>query len=280
MSDASEPTRTFSRVSNLLWRGLRIALGTFILSSLGACALQEALIFPAPETQRYDILPPEFEEVSLTTSDGETLYAVYAPPRAGDLSLLMFHGNGMSATGLLPFGRVLSAEGYGVLLLEYRGYPKSTGRPSEDGLYLDADAGYAFLREADARVVAYGMSLGSGVAVDLAARVPVAGLILEAPFDSLTNVAAQRVPFLPVRLLLRHRFENLDKIGGVDAPILILHGEQDRVVPIENGRTLSEAAREAEFVTFENGTHNNLLSVGGLRDVLRFLEGLESTPLE
>jgi fermentation-respiration switch protein FrsA (DUF1100 family) len=215
-------------------------------------------------------------EVMLSTEDGLSLLSWYLPPRHGRPVIAYFHGNGghvgYRAQRLLRFAR----EGYGVLMPEYRGYGGNPGAPSETGFYADGRAALAFLdREAVAptRLLLYGESLGSGVAVELAVRHEIAGLILEAPFTSVAEVAQCHFPFVPAARLVTDRFDSLSRIGRVRAPILVLHGEGDRVVPVRYGRTLFNAAPEPKEGWFPpEAGHEDLARYGGLDVVVAFIE--------
>jgi fermentation-respiration switch protein FrsA (DUF1100 family) len=168
---------------------------------------------------------------------------------------------------------------HGVLMLQYRGYGGNPGIPTEIGLYADGAAALDFLAAEGIppnRLVLYGESLGSGVAVTLAAQREVAGLVLEAPFTSVAEVAQHHYSFMPASALVRDRFDSLAKIGGVRAPILILHGEQDRVVPIRFGRALFDAAPQPkEFWLSQEAGHGNLMRLGGFDAVFRFLDRID-----
>ena len=213
--------------------------------------------------------------VSLATADGLDLMSWYRPPSAGAPVILYCHGNGghvgCRADRLLRFAEA----GYGVLFLEYRGYGGNPGRPSEAGLYADAAAALAFLDAAGVppeRVVLYGESLGCAVAGRLAAQCRPAALVLECPFTSLVEIGRRRFPLIPVRLLLRDRFDLEAIIGKVRAPVLILHGECDGIVPVACGRALLAAVAEPKEGWFcPEGRHMDLAAHGGLEAALDFL---------
>jgi uncharacterized protein len=168
----------------------------------------------------------------------------------------------------------LTADGIGLVALSYRGYMGSTGSPTEDGLLYDAEAAYRFTtsRFPSSPVVLWGHSLGSGVAVALASRHQVAKVILEAPFSSTTDVAAGIFPFVPVRWLMHDQFRSDQRIDAVHAPLLIMHGARDWVVPIALGERLFALAHEPKrFVRFPDGGHDNLDEYGAIAEVQRFL---------
>lgn len=237
------------------------------------------LYFPAGEVGApadHDV--PEMAVVRYATADGLTLTGWYRPAADGRPTLAYFHGNGGHfGERAFKVRRYLDA-GCGVLLAEYRGYGGNPGRPSEQGLYADARAALAWLAGQGVpagHVVLYGESLGSGVAVQMATEQPVAGLVLEAAFTSITAIGARRYPFVPVHLLLRDRYDNLAKIGRITAPVLVVHGDRDETVPVSHGRRLFESApnrREAHFVT--GGGHADLADFGIADRVLAFLESV------
>lgn len=158
--------------------------------------------------------------------------------------------------------------GWGMVLFDYRGYGGSEGTPSEAGLYLDSRAVSQWLatrREIDpGKVIYYGQSLGCAVALELAAQHPPAGIILEAPFTRLRDLAAEHYPWLPISLLLRSRFDNLEKIRMVRCPILIVHGRHDEIVPFRQGQILFEASPEPKKFLELNAHHNDIFEDGGI----------------
>ena len=165
-------------------------------------------------------------------------------------------------------------DGFGVVAVSYRGFGGSTGSPSEAGLLLDADAAYAFCtdRYAAERIVVWGESLGTGVAVALASKHPVGRLILEAPLTSAAEVAWRSYPLIPIGLLMKDQFRSDARIGAVTVPTLVLHGELDRVVPIAFGERLYKAIRAPKrFVRFPDGEHEGLDGHGAIAAVRDFL---------
>lgn len=204
---------------------------------------------------------PEAEEVVLDTSDGEKVIAWHVAPRPGKAIVIYFHGNAEIVPWRAPRFRALTADGTGLLALSYRGYSSSTGTPTEEGLARDAEAAYAFVsaRYAADRIALWGHSLGSGVAVRLASERTIGKLVLEAPFSSVVDIAAARFWFVPVRLLLLDQFRSDQRIAKVTAPVLVLHGAHDRVIPITSGERLYDLIRAPRrFVRFPDGDHVNL----------------------
>jgi uncharacterized protein len=217
---------------------------------------------------------PQAQEVVLDTADGEKLIAWYVPPRAEEPVVIFFSGNADTLAGRAGrFGDIADA-GVGLLALSFRGYNGSTGHPTEDGLHRDAMAAYEFAaaRYSPDRIVLWGYSLGTGVAVPLAAQRPIAKLVLEAPFTSAVDVAASIYPFVPVRLLMKDQFHSDEQIQKVKAPILIVHGERDQMIPISFGERLFALAPEPKrLVRFPLGRHEDLEDYGVVGVVLRFL---------
>jgi uncharacterized protein len=204
---------------------------------------------------------PEAEEVVLDTADGERVIAWHLPPRGEKPVFLYFHGNGASLRWRVDRFRTLIADGSGLVALSYRGYGGSSGRPTEEGLVNDALAAYAFARARyqPARIVLWGESLGSGVAVALAAEHPVGHVVLESPFTSAADVGAGHYWFVPVRLLMKDQFRSDLRIGKVTAPVLVLHGDRDGVVPIALGERLYDLINAPKrFVRFPGAGHDGL----------------------
>lgn len=212
--------------------------------------------------------PPEaagvaMQVVPLATADGLTLASWYAPPAAADGPVVLhFHGNAGTIAHRTDKARHFMAAGLGVLLLEYRGFGGNPGSPSEDGLYADARAALQWLAGqgiGPERVVLYGESLGTGVAVHLAAETTPAAVILEAPYTSIPDVAALQYPFVPVQWLVLDRFDSLSKIGRVTAPLLLIHGEQDGLIPLALAKRLFNAANAPkQALLLPNAGHEGL----------------------
>jgi fermentation-respiration switch protein FrsA (DUF1100 family) len=221
----------------------------------------------------------EAEEVFLTTEDGVRIHAFFVPAPAATRAILYLHGNAGNASHRLPLAAVLADLGAHILLLDYRGYGRSEGRPDEAGVYADARAGLRHLALErgleEERVVLFGSSLGGAVAVDLAQDRNLAGVVLESTWSSLSDTAAK--VFGPIaRPLTRGRFDSLGKIPRLRSPLLFFHGDRDDIVPIELGRRLFDAAPEPKaFETLVGAGHNDTLVVGGgayLARLRRFLD--------
>jgi fermentation-respiration switch protein FrsA (DUF1100 family) len=187
------------------------------------------------------------QTVELATADGERLVAWYSKAKEGRPTILYFHGNGGEIGDRPRRFQFYQSKGFGVLYVSYRGYGGSTGSPSEAGLMADAGAAYDWLLAqgvAPKLIVLVGESLGSGVAVRLATERQTAAVALEAPYTSAVDIGAQAYWWLPVRLLMKDRFESIKHIASINAPLLVVHGDVDQIIPVEHGRRLFEAARE------------------------------------
>lgn len=227
---------------------------------------------------------PRAEETELATIDGEKLIAWVVPPREGKPVLLFFHGNAgnFANRGRQSRFRLLTEDGTGLFAVSYRGYGGSTGSPSEDGLALDARAAYAAAaaRFGADRLVGYGESLGTGVVLKLAAGAPLKAVILEAPYMSTASVAQLRYPYVPVGMLMKDQFRSDLVIGKVKAPLLILHGQRDSVIPFSQGEALFALANPPKrFISFPQGDHNDLRTHGSIPEVQRFLADLDANRL-
>lgn len=243
---------------------------------------QDSLLYPA-SAERASVAQAGlagFDDVVLLTQDGERLVGWYKAPEPGKALVLYFHGNGGSLWNRRFRARLLAEDGRGLFMISYRGYSGSSGVPSEMGLRRDARAAYDWLaqRFPPGRIVLYGESLGTGVAVRLAVERKVAGLVLDAPFTSTADVAEHHFWYLPV-WLLRDQYRSIDLIGRLDAPLLVVHGERDGVVPIALGERLFAAAPEPKrFVRIPGGDHMSNLENGGLAAVRAFLADVEARP--
>jgi hypothetical protein len=262
----------------LKWLVIAAVLGYGGLLALMYVFQRALLYFPdAARTPPAQAGLPHAEEVMLTSSDGEKLIAWFVPPRGNNPVVLYFQGNAEGLAARVGRFTWLTADGAGLLALCYRGYGGSTGAPTEDGLIRDAGAAYDFARArypAD-RIVLFGESLGTAVAVALAAGHEIGGLILDAPFTSAAEVGAAAYPFAPVRWFMRDEFHSDERIGRVSAPLLMLHGERDSIVPIKFGERLFALAREPKrFVRFPQGSHVDLDDHGAAKVVKEFLTEL------
>ena len=205
---------------------------------------------------------PRAENVSLTTSDGLTLGGWFVPAsQARSTTLIVFNGNAGNRAYRADIAQRLSAEGFAALLFDYRGFGGNPGSPTEEGLALDARAARDYLltrADVDAsRIVYFGESLGSGVAVRLASEHPPLALILRSPFTSFVDVGRVHYGWLPVGLLLSDRYPSLDRIAQVRSPLLVIAGSNDSIVPAEQSRRLFDAANEPKRLLIVEGADHN-----------------------
>jgi fermentation-respiration switch protein FrsA (DUF1100 family) len=228
---------------------------------------------------------PQAEEVTFTTEDGVTLHGWFVPADSSParLTMIVFNGNAGNRAMRAPLAAALARHGVATLLFDYRGYGENAGRPSENGLALDARAAHAWVSaRADvdtSRVVFFGESLGAAVALRLATETPPFALVLRSPFTSLTDVGRLHYPFLPVRWMLRDRYPSLERAGDVSCPTLVIAGENDSIIPAEQSRRLHAAiAGEKRLVVIDGADHNDGELLDGqqlVRAVVDFLASLE-----
>ena len=250
-----------------LWWFAFLFGGLYVLAGVMLFIAQDRVIF-APDATRVAPWVDGISAVEIPTDDGEMLVAWSAEPSIeGCPTVLFFHGN--AARIDLDGGRYerLSDAGLGFLAVAYRGYAGSTGTPSEAGLHKDADAAWAWLTNeqgvAGDDIVLHGHSLGSGVATQLAARVDAGAVILEAPFYSIQDEFQSRISFLPMGLILRHKFRSDRFIGDVSEPLAIVHGTADTVIEASSSERLFDLANEPkQYVKIVGADHNSLVSDG------------------
>ena len=257
------------------WFLLFLSTGYLALAALMYVAQRGLMYFPEGfRTAPADAGLPEAEEVMLDTPDGARVIVWHVTPAADQPVWLYFHGNGGALRYRVDRFRQLTAQGEGLVALSYRGYAGSTDRPSEAGLIADARAAYDFAakRYGAERILLWGESLGSGVALALAAERPVARIVLEAPFLSAVDIAAGVYPFLPVRLLMKDQFRSDLRVAKVTAPVLVMHGDRDEVVPISSGQRLYKLITSPKrFVRLAGGGHENLGSFGAVETARGFI---------
>lgn len=238
------------------------------------------LYFPDPSTPSPAAAGfPDMEVVRFKTADGLTLSAWYKPAAAGQATIVYFHGNAGSLLNHSWIARPFLDAGYGMLLVEYRGYGGNAGTPTEDGLYYDGTAAIEFLKGlgvAGQDLVLFGQSLGTGVAVEMATRFKAKALILQSPYTSIPDVGQFHYWYMPVKWLAKDRFDSASKISRVEAPLLVTYARDDVVVPAKFSVALFDLALEPKtLIAIEGAGHNDLGDAGGLEVVLEFLKTLE-----
>ena len=273
--DSTPRPSAAARAGRVALRLLAVVLVLYLALIAAAAVFQRQLMYhPDPALVAPNVPGLPIQDIRLTTSDGERLVAWHLPPAAGKPVILYFDGNGGVLSRQTDRWRAIARAGVGFLAVGYRGYSGSSGHPTEAGLHEDARTAYAWLaaRYAVRDIVIQGHSLGSGVAVRLAAERPARALILESPFTSTVDVAERWAPLLPVRLLMRDRYLSRDWIGRVHCPVLVVHGDRDGVIDFTFGRRLFDLANPPKtFVRMPGGGHDDLVGRGLYDHVWAFL---------
>lgn len=215
----------------------------------------------------------EDDEIFLKTSDGEEINSLFYQGTRHEV-ILYFHGNAGDLSGWHFAAEDFVVNGYSILIIDYRGYGKSTGTISEDGFYIDAETAYDYLRKqkgfAPQDIIIYGRSIGVGVAVDLASKHKTRGLVLESAYTSLPSLANEKLPFLFPSLYMRYRFNNLRKIEKVESPVILIHGTLDTLIPISHSKKLlTKIKSKNKLIVVEGGAHNDLNSFGPYEQLLQ-----------
>jgi pimeloyl-ACP methyl ester carboxylesterase len=244
---------------------------------VGCCSLEDRLLYHPTRRADGPFAPAPLRDVALHTADGTTIHARWRPHPGADGAVLFCHGNAgdlTDRTGVVE--RLGEALGESVLVFDYPGYGYSNGEPSELGCYAAADAAYTWLTRTQGvgpeHVIIYGESLGGGVAVDLASRVPHRALVLVKTFTSVPDVAEAHVPLLPARWLMPSRFDNLVKIARCRQPVFIAQGDADRLIPFVHGQQLAAANPRAQLFVLHGADHNGPLGTESYAALRRFLD--------
>ncbi|UCC41398.1 MAG: alpha/beta hydrolase, partial [Candidatus Aminicenantes bacterium] len=247
---------------------IRILLGTLALFSFITFLIlyikyyeRKGIYFPL---RKIHLTPKEmgleFEDVYFSSSDGIRLNGWYVPAKEDRTTILFCHGNAGNISHRIEVIYLFSKLGLNVFIFDYRGYGRSQGSPSEEGLYLDAEAAYKYLIEKrnlkEESIVVYGKSIGANVAVELCSKVKIAGLISESAFTSALDMGKKLFPFLPLKWLISIKFDALSKIKDIIVPKLIIHSKDDRIIPFKHGRKLFDAAPEPKEFYPMRGGHN------------------------
>ena len=251
---------------NTLLYLLLVIVGGYCALALYVFLMQPKLIYyPSVPGRTLEATPAvigmDYEELTFSTTDGEQLHAWFIPHPQARATLLFAHGNAGNISHRLDSIQVFHDLGLNVLIFDYRGYGRSTGKPGENGTYRDADAAWAYLTETrgidSGRIILFGRSLGAAVIADLATRTEPAGVILESAFLSVPDMAATIYPWLPVRWLASYRYDNGDKVTRITQPLLIIHSRRDEIIPFEQGERLFQRASEPKQFLELRGRHND-----------------------
>ncbi len=263
---AEAPQTRRPKRRGLLYRLVRIVVLVYLGAAIMLLFFQSRLMYqPSKELERTPgESGMEFKDVFLTTSDGLKLHGWYVPAPKRKGVFLFFHGNAGNISHRVESVYIFNRLGYDVFIIDYRGYGRSEGKPTEDGTYRDAGAAWRYLTEQRGipprEIVIFGRSLGGAVAVELAARCEPAAVIVESSFTSAPDLAASTFPFFPVRWLCRFRYDSLEKIASLRCPLLVIHSPDDDLIPFENGQKLFDAASEPkQFLTIEGGHNEGFL---------------------
>jgi fermentation-respiration switch protein FrsA (DUF1100 family) len=219
------------------------------------CFQRSFLYFPFGNIKN---IPNNFKEISIKIDDKNFIYGWYSPAQKGQKTILYFHGNAGNLSGRSKRLEKFSSQ-YGILVISYRGYPKSKGKSTEKNFFEDADYALKYLKSLNINsedIIIFGESIGSGVAVNLASKHNFATIVLEAPFTSVLEVAKETYWFLPVSLILKDRFESNKLVSKITSPVLIFHANRDNVVPFSQGQELYELfSSRKKFITIDGDFH-------------------------
>ena len=240
---------------------------------------QRALLYPGAGAAVAPVSRAEWgEKVAIPTPDGETLHALFSKGEAGKPSVLFFLGNADRVGNYGFLAQALAARGIGLLAISYRGYPGSTGSPSENGLLTDGLAAFDWLSgHSEGGIVVLGQSLGTGVAVNTAAHRPAVGVILLSAYLSVLSLAQTHYPFLPVAALIKDPFRSDLRIAQVRQPKLFIHGRRDDIIPLTSGEALFNLSPEPKRMLVHDALgHNDLWNEGMVAEIVGFIEALKT----
>lgn len=235
----------------------------YVLALLAGVFFQNQFVFfPGKLPKGFAFNNPDHtDEVSIRTSDGEILNGIFTRGNS-NMVILYFHGNAGDLSQWQALSEDFRAFNFNVLMIDYRGYGKSTGEISEDGLYEDGESAYRFLISQGFNaneIIIYGRSLGSGVATHVASKYPVRYLVLEAGYSSLKEVVEEKAFYLLPKFWFKLEFNNLEKMPRITCPLLLIHGDADNVIPVSHSKRLYDAFEgEKKLVIIAGGPHNNL----------------------
>ena len=262
---------------------LLVAAGIYVLLAVLLYLFQNRMVFLANMPGRALTATPQdagfrFEEVSITTRDGVQLHGWYVPAEQSKATVLFLHGNAGNISHRLDSIAIFRELGLDTLIIDYRGYGRSEGKPGERGTYLDAQAAWDHLLSnrgiAPERIVIFGRSLGGAIAAWLATENTAGAVIIESCFSSALDIARRLYPFMPARLITRLKYPVSDYVGRLNSPLLVIHSRDDELIPFTMGQAIFAAAAEPKTMLEISGDHNNgfLMNrdqyMAGLRDFI------------
>ncbi len=255
------------------------AVGFYLLIVLLIFLFQRSLLY-LPYKEKIDesfFSNTGLKQVEFSTSDGHVLKSLYKKPSSMDMkTILLFHGNAGHVGHRANKFKFFLDRGYGLLLVEYRGYGENKGKPSEEGFYNDGIAAINFLSQKNIttkNIIVYGESLGCGISVKLSTEFSFYSTILEAPFTSISEVAQNHYWYLPAKWLVWDRHEILGIIKNIKSPLLVIHGKQDKIIKVELGQKIFEKAPEPkQFLLIKNAGHNNIYDFSIKEKIFSFLD--------
>jgi len=243
-----------------------ILAAVYFALCVAARLIYPSVLFPAPRVDRApDALATKLVDLPEDDGSASAMALWYPPPNDTARVVVFFHGNGETIFDDAPLAETLAAEGLGVMLVEYRGYGITYGTsPTERSLYDDGEAAMNKLHRSfgipNERIGIWGVSLGTSIASEMARRGHGTRLALVAPFTSIVDVAKRKVPWLPMSLVMKHQLDTLSRAKDIAQPTLVVHGDQDELVPFDMGETLSRAIPHGRLMRIAGGHHNDVLT--------------------
>ena len=273
-----------SAAKRFLLRWTCILIGLYLLVVIAAMLAETKLVFIGAEHYWKTPSNPRFQEIALVSGEGNSMACLWLPNEKSpcERAVIFFNGNGGNASGCTDLAEQLQKTlDSSVLLIDYPGYGNSEGKPSEAGCYANATAGMEWLIQVQkipaGKIVLMGLSLGGGVAVEMATKYPARALVVVSSYTSLPDAAKARFPFLPTKWLMKNRFDSITKISRVNSPVFVAHGTDDRTIPFSQGEKLFTAANEPKrFSRLEGLGHNGCLTVELLKSIGQFLNETQS----